>query len=103
MPANLVSYEVTVRLHDPETGDEFADWMRQEHIPDVLATGLFTAADFAALDATTFRTRYLMASRANLERYLAEHAPGLREEFTRRFGGRATASREVWNQRQAWP
>ena len=77
--------------------------MRQQHIPAVLATGLFTSAEFSRLDDTRFRTRYLTATRAELDRYFQEHAPALREEFARRFGGRASASREIWEPLQMWP
>lgn len=103
MPSNPVSYEVTVRVQDQATANEFSAWMRGEHIGDVLATGLFYGAEFAQLDDTTFRTRYLARSRAELERYLAEHAARLRDDFGRRFHGRAATSREVWDQLQAWP
>lgn len=103
MPAHAISYEVTVRTESPEIGREFVAWMREEHIPDVLATGLFAGAELAELDATSFRTRYLAPSRASLDRYLAEHAPRLREAFAARFGGTASASRQLWASLQAWP
>jgi hypothetical protein len=103
MPATALSYEVTVRTGTPDVGREFAAWMREEHIPDVLATGLFSGAEFGEMDATSFRTRYLAASRANLDRYLAEHAPRLRDAFASRFGGSASTSREVWTLVQSWP
>jgi hypothetical protein len=103
MPSTSVSYEVTVRTDTPETGRDFAAWMRQEHIPDVLATGLFSGAELAQLDPTTFRTRYLAASRDNLDRYLAEHAPRLRDAFAARFGASAKASRQLWEPLQRWP
>jgi hypothetical protein len=103
MPGHAISYEVTVRTDTPETGQDFAAWMRGEHIPDVLATGLFSGAELAQLDDVTFRTRYLASSRDNLERYLAQHTARLRDDFARHFGGRATAAREVWDRLQAWP
>ncbi|HEX6991340.1 MAG TPA: DUF4286 family protein [Gemmatimonadales bacterium] len=103
MPSNPVSYEVTVRVQDQATANEFSAWMRREHIPAVLATGLFSGAELAQLDDVSFRTAYLAASRQNLERYLAEHTARLRDDFARRFGGKATATREVWDRLQAWP
>jgi hypothetical protein len=103
MPSNPISYEVTVRTENAEVGREFASWMRREHIPTVLATGLFSGAELAQLDDVSFRTAYLAASRQNLERYLAEHTARLRDDFARHFGGRATAAREVWDRLQAWP
>jgi hypothetical protein len=103
MPSNSISYEVTVRTENAQVGRDFAAWMRQGHIPAVLATGLFSGAEFAQLDDVSFRTRYLAASRESLERYLAEQSAQLRDDFGRHFGGRATASREIWDRLQAWP
>ena len=104
MPSNPpVSYEVTVRTETPDVGREFSAWMREEHIPDVLATGLFSGAEFAQMDATTFRTRYLAGSQADLYRYLAEHSPRLRDAFASRFSGSASTAREVWRSLQIWP
>jgi hypothetical protein len=103
MPTHAISYEVTVRTENAEVGQDFAAWMRLEHIPDVLATGLFRGAEFAQLDDHSFRTRYLAATREDLDRYHAEHAPRLRDDFSRRFGSSATASREIWQLLQNWP
>jgi hypothetical protein len=103
MPLPAISYEVTVHLADAGDADEFQTWMRQEHIPAVLSTGLITDAEFARLDDTSFRTRYLAATRAALDQYLRDHSPALRGEFARRFGGRASASRELWEPLQRWP
>ncbi len=103
MPSDAISYEVTVHLADAGDAGEFEAWMREEHIPAVLATGLVISAEFAQLDDRRFRTRYLAATRAELDRYLQQHSPALREEFARRFGDRASASREFWELLQMWP
>ncbi len=103
MDTHLLAYEVTVRTDNPDVGREFSAWMREEHIPDVLATGLFSGAGFAQLDETTFRTRYLAGAMADLDRYLAKHAPRLRDAFAARFGASASASRELWTELQSWP
>jgi hypothetical protein len=103
MPLPAISYEVTVRLADAGDASEFETWMRQEHIPAVLATGLFTRAEFARMDDKRFRTHYLAATRAELDRYLEQYSPALRDEFARRFGSRASASREIWEPLQMWP
>lgn len=103
MTTGAVLYEVTVRMAQAKDAAEFARWMRDEHIPAVLATGLIRGAEFARADDTTFRTRYTAASRDDLERYLRDHSPGLRDQFAARFGDRATASREFWEPLQTWP
>lgn len=100
---SAVSYEVTVRLRDAADSLRFQGWMRSRHIPDVLATGAFEAAEFAGLSPTVFRTRYRAASRAALDDYLAEHTGRLRADFEREFGNTATTIREVWAVFERWP
>jgi len=103
MTKKMIFYEVTVRLAEVKDAADFARWMRDEHIPAVLATGLLLGAEFAQADATAFRTRYSAASKEDLERYLRDHSPGLRDQFAARFGNRATATREFWEPLQVWP
>ena len=63
-----------------------------------MGTGCFRRARFEQLDgeAGRFRTCYEAATRADLERYLRDHAAGFRAEFVRDLGEAATATREVW-------
>jgi hypothetical protein len=49
-----------------------------------------------------FRTRYFALDRAALERYLAEHASRLRNDFQRHFGEGSTVRREVWEVLEVW-
>jgi hypothetical protein len=98
----MLGYEVTVRLHDPGRGPDFEHWMRQHHIPAVLATGCFTGADFGRADSGAYRTRYLARSREDLDRYLRDHAQGLRHEFTAEFGHAAAVARDVWEVLEGW-
>ena len=98
----MVSYEVTVTLGDPGRGAEFADWMASHHIPGVLGTGCFAGAEFAQLDGTTFRTRYLARTQADLDRYLAGPTEALRADFARAFPD-ASASRQIWQVMERFP
>ena len=95
-----VAYEVRVSL-DPSQGVAFEEFMRRHHIPAVQATGCFTGAHFERLSPGEYRTRYTAATMGDLERYLAEHAAGLRADFVTHFGG-ARVTREVWETREAW-
>lgn len=95
-----VAYEVRVAL-DPSRGDAFEAWMRGHHVPAVLGSGCFTGAHFERLAAGQYRTRYAAATAEDLERYLADHAAGLRADFAARFG-EAQVAREVWETREEW-
>lgn len=98
----MVAYEVTTLLKDPSVAARFSRWMSEEHIPQVMATGCFLAAELAQLGADQFRSRYVAATRADLDRYLAEHTAALRDHFSREFGDEATTSRQEWQIRREW-
>ena len=97
----MVIYEVTA-LVAPALVHDYEHFMREDHIPAVLATGCFRRAAFTRADPDRYRMRYEALSSQDLERYLARHAPTLREDFTSRFPEGVTLSREVWVGLQDW-
>jgi len=97
----MVSYEVTATVVATLTG-EWEQFMRERHIPELLATGCFTAATLARLGTGRYRIRYEATSRADLDRYLATHAARLREEFATRFPAGIALEREVAEVLEAW-
>lgn len=102
--AERLVYEVAVTLAPGTNEDEYGDWMRDHHIPALLATRCFSAAEVSREDgaAPRYRTRYFAVDRAALQRYLSEHAPSLREDFQRRFGAGAEVRRETWEILDVW-
>ena len=97
-------YEVMVTLADGTDVEVFADWMRDTHIPALLATRCFSAAEFER-DAAVhlrFRTRFFAIDRAAYDRYLSEHAPKIRADFQRHFGEGSTVRRETWEVIEIW-
>jgi hypothetical protein len=97
----MISYEVTAVV-EARLADAYERYMRQQHIPDVLATGCFQAADFTSAEAGRYRMRYEASTGEDLERYLATHAVRLREDATSRFPEGVALSREVWTAIQRW-
>ena len=87
----LYIYNVTSRV-EAGVAEAWLAWMREEHVPRVLATGLFThhrilhLLDNEEEDGQTFAVQYYTTSREKYERYLLEHAPLLRGEVTERWG-----------------
>jgi len=94
-------YEVTAVV-ELELADGWERYMRERHIPDVLATGCFTRASLARASGGRYLIRYHLATRADLERYLAQAAPALRAEFTARYPGGVALTRETWELVQEW-
>jgi hypothetical protein len=97
----MVIYEVTA-LVTPDLVRDYEHFMREHHIPAILATGCFRRAAFTRADPDRYRMRYEARSSQDLERYLASHAPALREDFTARFPEGVTLSRDVWVVLQGW-
>ncbi|MFZ5623414.1 MAG: DUF4286 family protein [Gemmatimonadota bacterium] len=98
----MIRYEVTVDMPEPRAAD-FEAYMRTKHIPEILATGCFAHIRFDRAGPTRFRTCYHAATRADFERYLADHAARFRADFAAHFGGAATVSRDIWETVQSWP
>ena len=97
----MVTYEVTTIL-DARLVEAYERYMRQVHIPDLLATGCFHGAALTRSAMGRYRVRYEAPAEADLERYLANHATRLREDFASHFPQGVTASREVWVAIQSW-
>jgi len=97
----MVIYEITATV-DPGVVDAYERYMGQRHIPALLATGCFQGAVFTRAAPGRYRVRYEAPSDLDLEHYLAQHAPRLREDFASHFPAGVTLSREVWVVIHAW-
>ena len=106
----MISYEVTARL-DKRIAEEYERYLREEHIPDLMATGCFLEATFARQEEVKvanddpwirFRSSYLAPDRAALERYFREHAERLRGDALARFPAGLEPTREEWALVERW-
>lgn len=93
----MIVYEVRIAV-DAEIADEYRAWL-EPHIREILAIDGFDHAELYAEDDdaghVVWTVRYHLHSRAALEAYLRDHAPQMRADGERRFGGRFSASRRV--------
>lgn len=100
MPGSPIIYSVAVRV-DTAIAEEWFDWMRAIHIPEVLATGCFRGCTISrVLDPPTgeqaaFIIEYEAASGERLQEYRERHASALQRAHTDRYAGRFEASRSV--------
>ncbi len=97
----MIAYEVTAVVSDPLIS-QYESYMAGRHIPDVLATGCFAGASISRGDPGKYRISYLASDRAALDRYIADHAPALRDHFNRHFPQGVTLSRQVWQTIEEW-
>ncbi len=97
----MVAYEVTVEVDDARAA-AFEQYMREKHIPEIMASGCFTAIVFEQASPLKFRTRYEASTQADLDRYLNDHTAHFRTDFTAHFPEGVTTIREVWKLHQTW-
>jgi hypothetical protein len=95
----MIVYNVTVNI-DHEVHDTWLEWMKEVHIPDVMATGLFTESRMFRVLAEdegglTYAVQYTAADMAHYERYRDEHAPRLQADAQAMYGGRFAAFRTL--------
>ena len=93
----MILYNVTINI-DNEVADEWLEWMKRVHIPEMLATGKFTKALMSKVMVTepmggiTYSIQYTTESRDMLQRYYEEDATLLRSK-TKIFDGKFVAFR----------
>jgi hypothetical protein len=111
----VIAYEVRARV-PVEQAEAYERYLREEHIPDLMATGCFEEAHFSRSEAgdpvsqaaghpptdVLFRSAYLAPDRAALDRYLADHAGRLRTHALARFPRGLAFERETWAVLERW-
>jgi hypothetical protein len=97
----MTLYEVTVTARD-DLVIPYETYLREQHIPDILATGCFRAASISKSATGQLKMQYHADSRTDVDRYFAEHATRLRADAMSRFPEGITASRGIWDIVQQW-
>ncbi|MBQ0909199.1 DUF4286 family protein [Flavobacterium sp. F-328] len=94
----MILYNVTTNIHE-SVHDQWMIWMQHKHIPEMLATGKFTAARMVRvlveeeMGGVTYSVQYTTDSKATLESYYQEDAPTMRAEGVKLFGDKMLAFR----------
>lgn len=97
----MIAYEVTAEVEEDLIA-RYERYMRDTHIPEVMATGCFYAAVLARSSPGRWRTSYLARTRADLDRYLETHTAALRADFAAHFPEGIRLAREVWVTVERW-
>lgn len=96
----MILYNVTVSV-DPDIHEDWLQWMKHKHIPDVLATGLFIENRLLRVlgtgedEGVTYSVQYTARTMEDYERYKDEFAPALQAEHTARYRDRFVAFRTL--------
>jgi len=96
----MLIYNVTLKVENG-IADEWLRWMQEEHIPELIQTGLFCGHKLCHLleqdetEGVTFIAQYFLDSAENYEAYISQHAPRMREKGFTLFGSRFIAFRTL--------
>src|SRR5687767_57318 len=96
----MVVYNITIKIN-PGIENEWIHWQQQEHIPEIMATNLFTGYKFFRLleqeeaDGITYVIQYFTSSLENYHQYINQFASALREKALAKWGDQFIAFRTV--------
>ena len=97
----MVLYNVTVNVA-ADVVKEWKNWMKNIHIPEVLATGKFQEHRFLKMisehpdaEGETFAIQYMASDMGALEDYLTNDAPSLQQKHVDKYGEKCLAFRTV--------
>ncbi len=95
----MIVYNVTVNI-DNDVHDEWLNWMRTVHVPDVMRCGIFTNSRICRVlvdeeQGTTYSLQYTAPSMPDYERYRDEFAPALQADHRQKFEGKFVAFRTL--------
>jgi hypothetical protein len=96
----MIIYNVTVKI-DNSVHDEWLNWMKTVHIPDVMRTGYFTENRMLKVlgdddqDGVSYAIQYTCNSMIDFEKYNEIFAPALRAEHNERYNNKFVAFRTL--------
>ncbi len=94
-----IIYNVTISI-DYDVKADWLEWMKRTHIPDVMATGMFTEAKISKILAeesggASYSIQYLCNDLTTYDKYTKEFAPKLQQDHNDKFGGKFAAFRTI--------
>lgn len=99
----MILYNVTIKINH-EAEQDWLKWMKEEHMPELMNTGLFADAKlFRLLDVddsegVTYAAQYFCSTMKDYDNYISGHAAEMREKGLKRFGDKFIAFRTVMQQ-----
>ena len=93
-------YNVTIKVMEP-IHEAWLQWLKEEHIPDVINTGCFTHAVILRLmevddtEGPTYAVQYFAESKGLYNNYIENHAAGMRQKGFDKWGDKFIAFRSV--------
>ena len=96
----MIVYNVTTKV-DPAIKEDWLLWIKEEHIPDILETACFTAANTFQLletddsEGPTFIIQYFAESKSLYNLYLEKFASVMRQKAFDKWSNKFIAFRSL--------
>jgi hypothetical protein len=96
----MIIYNITINIDD-SVHDEWLEWMKTSHIPDVMRTGMFKESRLLRIlgdESSGGRTYSVQYTCENLEKYHQYediYAPALRGEYNNKYKDKFVAFRTL--------
>jgi len=94
----MLVYNVTVNIDD-NVHEEWLQWMKSNHIPEVMKCGLFESSKILKVlandEGNTYSIQYRCESESRLKDYFDNHAPRLQAEHTEKYTDKFVAFRTI--------
>lgn len=95
----MINYNITVNV-DADITKDWLDWMKKEHIPDVMSSGAFLNAQIKKVitrvdNGNTFAITYTCDSMKDLHHYQVHFSDDLQRKHIARYGDKAVAFRTI--------
>jgi Domain of unknown function (DUF4286) len=96
----MIVYNVTIKIANAIHAG-WLQWLKEEHIPEVIQTGCFTHATILRLmevddtEGPTYAVQYFAESKGLYNNYIENHAPLMRQKSFTKWGNQFIAFRSV--------
>jgi Domain of unknown function (DUF4286) len=96
----MIVYNISIQI-DPLIENEWVQWQKQEHIPEIMSSAQFTDYKFYRLleqdetESIFYVMQFFAASESHYKKYIQEYAGNLRQKTFDRWGDKFIAFRTV--------
>jgi hypothetical protein len=96
----MIIYNVTIKV-DRSIHDAWLQWLKEEHVPEMIATKCFTHAVILHLveaddaEGITYATQYHAPDKETYNRYIEQFATTMRQKGLDKWGNKFIAFRTI--------
>jgi phosphoribosylamine-glycine ligase len=96
----MIIYNVTVNIEE-SIEQEWLQWMKDTHIPDVMKTGMFLSSKMThvlveeQMGGKTYSIQYTCENKETLDEYEQNYAPALQKDHNDKYQGKFVAFRTL--------